>query len=218
MNKRIFTGILVIMVIVMSFVACSKELTVTDSFGKTHVILTDKQGNSLRNEQGFLYEEIEDSDGSTFTQIVEFPGVINNGKYIENNFIKIQIPNGWIFDEYLTVLRINHKDDQSFSCHIGGESTYGIDFEEKYKKTLSDMKQLSGALGSECEESTVKLHGVEAKKISYYVENPDDDNSKWITYLFEKSNVVFKFDVTLNENCIDEINVEEIINSFELKI
>lgn len=175
MKKSLLAASALILAFAVTFTACGKvNNTFKDSSGNTHVALTDKDGNLVQNEYGYLFEKVTDKDGKTVTKQVAFPEVMTNkaNTKAENAAMKINLPHGWRNSGLTSKMTIWHSGECTKSGSPKCEITFSYDLqlvkESLYENYLREIQFIinSGA-GEGLKVYEKDLLGHKAKTVSY---------------------------------------------------
>lgn len=103
MNKKILALALAIVFIATAFTACKQELELTKINGKEYPLATDKDGQTIVNEENqvavlvtdFDCEVITYENGEDQTHWVQLPGAVVVEDAVQDKEYKMNIPEGW---------------------------------------------------------------------------------------------------------------------------
>lgn len=220
--KRIIAVLLVIIMVALTFSACSDNV-ITDKEGNTHVALKEFGGDYKQDKFGNLIEEVTDNDGKKVTQPFTYPEMIESGKNeIQNAYFKIDVPEGWTYDENLKVFRIQHEGDTSESnkamCEVQFNSSSTGDIEVIYDNAYASelaLQLINSSLVTDIKEYETKLFDKEVKAYSCKYST----GSTAYFYAFTHAYVALSIKFIVSDVCADEINPEEFISeNIKLKI
>lgn len=123
MEKKIIAVALVLVFMVTVFVGCSKGKKYVDDDGYEHLLVTDKEGNTVLNEEGKMVVYLtepdgkirEDEDGEPMTGYVAFPEQVIKGNTLETPDYKMTLSDEWKLQEDGEFVR---KDNEKISIEI----------------------------------------------------------------------------------------------------
>jgi hypothetical protein len=199
--------------------SCGKTNTVTDTDGKSHVIVTEKGGVTAQDPWGNLYEQVTDANGNTVTQAYDYPAVSTNksGSKVENAVLSIKVPKEWEISENTTAIRLRHQKgpcvkDGEPACQL--DFTYRSDFSRDevcalYAAEVKDLKSYNSNVTNDTEYDTTIL-GIAAKALSYHVDGAD---TTVYYFCIEKGESIIEITANVYDNCYDSKSIEELINS-----
>lgn len=118
MNKKTCIAFFCFLIVLVGLTACTKHSrygkVIVDSKGMEHIIMTDANGVTVCDKFGNLVEVVTDSgnkkpiaaptengtlaegqSGEYQTQSVTFPGVVQNGDVLEEQYFSVAVPDGW---------------------------------------------------------------------------------------------------------------------------
>ena len=123
MNKKIIATLLVFTLVITCFVACQKQkYELTNVNGMDLLLYTDKNGNTVVNEDNQIIAVVTDSegeiltyaDGEQQTHYVQISGSYVGDGYIQDSNYKLVIPEGWRGSENHRIIKKNTDDN----CYI----------------------------------------------------------------------------------------------------
>lgn len=223
MSKRYIATFLAFCVILSSFAACKRAykhaMIITDSDGKTRVVLTDDNGKAVTDEANNIIvvvtqangDPVKDSDGKQETQKVAHPNYYVIDDVVEGKKFTVTIPDGWVQGDASNV-RFTHIE-------TGGE----INLLVKDGQNINNVNVYCGKFmdaakkedpGSKIDTTDIKICGVSATKYSY---NSDLNNSEINLYVFEKTGTVYLFQTAVKKEFIDSVNFEMVMNAIDFK-
>ncbi|MCQ2471582.1 MAG: hypothetical protein MJ147_06040 [Clostridia bacterium] len=201
--KRATAIICAVVFIVLMFSGCKNNVFV-DDLGNTHKVEM-KHGKPVQDKYGNMIEKYTDENGEKQEAVVTFPVAKMDGKHaIESAFIKMNIPDGWFFNENVKVFRIQHKDcpDEN-TCEITVETNDKYTLDEMYNRDIAAKQAIEIATGdseaaTDFKESTTKLFGKDAKSFTCKIY----DKSTFYYYIFSYKHVTVSVNFILNNQCI----------------
>ncbi|MCQ2485898.1 MAG: hypothetical protein MJ168_11280 [Clostridia bacterium] len=218
MKKSLFTVSALMLAFAVTFTACGKkDIVFKDNNGNTHVAVTDKKGNYIQNEYGYLMEEVTDEDGKTVTKPVAFPEVMTNkaNTSAENAILKIKLPHGWRNSGLTSKMTIWHSGECTKSGSPKCEITFSYDLqsdtETLYKKYLKEIQYIinSGA-GEKLNVYEKEVLGHKAKTVFYKL--PDADVSCYCFFI-QNGAFAIRIEAYTTEKCYTEDQLIEMLNS-----
>lgn len=216
MKKSIAVISALIIVLSITFTACSKKNVIYDENGKKHVILTDKHGEFVQDEYGGLFEVVTNSRGEEQTKGFIFPDRVTNksGNKIENSFIKLKIPRGWSNFSANNKLSIQHNgeclDMQEPRCQVEIKWDVMATSDDLYEKYLGPVRWLveSQFNFGDLKEYETEIFGLPARAISY---RTDGEGGTFYYYLVERGLAAFEIEAYANDRCFTEDELKEVI-------
>lgn len=216
MKKSIAVISVLILVLSITFTACSKKNVVYDENGEKHVLLTDRHGDFVQDEYGGVFEVVTDSNGKEKTKSFIFPERVTNkrGNKVENSFIKLEIPRGWSDFSANDKLSIQHTGE----CLDMGEPQCQIDVtwdvmgtsDDLYEKYRGPVRWLvESQFGFDgLKEYETEICGLSARAVSYRTEK---DGGTFYYYLVERGLAAFEIEAYACDDCFTEDEIKEVI-------
>lgn len=216
MKKSIAVISVLILVLSITFTACSKKNVIYDENGEKHVLLTDKHGDFVQDEYGGIFEVVTNALGEEQTKGFVFPNRVTNksGNKIENSFIKLKIPRGWSDFSANNKISIQHNgeclDMQEARCQV--EIKWDImaasdDLYEKYKGPVRWLVESQFNFG-DLKEYETEIFGLPARAISY---RTDGEGGTFYYYLVERGLAAFEIEAYASDRCFTEDEIKEVI-------
>lgn len=182
MHKKAIALLSAALVLASMFAACEKHSRygrlIVDSRGMEHVIMTDKDGVTVCDENGNLVEILTDSSGKPIpleavdgvepsegeyqTHPVTFPNLIKDGQKVEDAFCEVTVPDGWSC-KGTSALVFTHD---ATGAQVDVSTDVGMNASELLESTQEDCKKL----GVTCTEGVDKLGGMTAQTLDYNVD------------------------------------------------
>jgi hypothetical protein len=238
MEKRIIALAFAVLIIAGIFAACRQRSkygeVYVDINGETHILATDKNGVTVRSEDGDLYEvEMEmrdvtdmegtprlDENGDWVTKPFKFPRyiyckearfkffpIIFHREYLRNKALKLPIPKGFKQTESSNFHIANEKLGCWIECSVDDYDTY----EEAYSRSQEFIKALKKTDSDvEISQDHVTLCGENAFRC--IIKNNEDKNIL-TTYYFMKNDMLIRFQTLLNMDSVGKIDPVAIINT-----
>lgn len=141
MNKKIIAILLVFTLVITCFAACKRHKYETTKVGNLDLLLyTDKDGNTVINEDNQIVAVVTDSDGEIITyengeeqtHLVQISGSYVGDGYIQTKNFKMTILNGWEGTENSTI----EKKGTDGKCFIQFTKTYVLKDNEKFSEVF----------------------------------------------------------------------------------
>lgn len=216
MKKSIALISALIILLSVSFTACSKKNIIYDENGEKHVLLTDKNGNFVQDEYGVIYEVITNSRGEQETKNFVFPNRITNKRNtkIENTFIKLDVPRGWTDFSNGDKLSIQHKgeclDMNKTRCQIDVRYDVMAANDILYEDYIAPVRWLVKTQTSfdDLKEYETEICGLPAKAVSY---RAVDEGGTFYYYLVERGLAAFEIEIYAGDDCFTEDEIKEVV-------
>ena len=217
MKKTLAVVSALILVLSVGLTACGKKNTFIDHNGNSHVAVNEN-GVTKQDCFGNLYEVIE-KDGTTRTQICEFPSAMTNKAqtWIENGVLRMKVPKGWNTSGISSQTVLYHAgkctDTGNPHCQIGFkyETMKTVDeYKEKYLEPVRWLVERSGEC-SDLKEYETELLGLKAKAISYKFDKTD---VTCYCYFIQQGIPAIEIEVYAYKDCYTEEAVIELLNKY----
>lgn len=216
MKKSIAIISVLVILLSITFTACSKKNVIVDENGEEHILLTDKEGNFVQDEYGGVFEVVTDSDGETKTENFIFPDRVTNkkGDEIENTFIKLDIPRKWTNFSGNDKLSIQHKgeclDMNKTQCQVEVRWDVMAANETLYEAYRGPVRWLIEARTEfdDLKEYETEICGLSAQAISYRAVN---ESGTFYYYLVERGLAAFEIEAYACDDCFTEDEIKELI-------
>ncbi|MBR5262241.1 MAG: hypothetical protein IKV49_00325 [Clostridia bacterium] len=216
MKKSIAVISVLILVLSITFTACSKKNVIYDENGEKHVILTDKHGDFVQDEYGGIYEVITNSLGEKETKGFVFPDRVTNkrGNKIENSFIKLKVPKGWSDFSANNKLSIQHGgecfDMQEAQCQVDIKWDVMGASDDIYENYMGPVRWLveSQFNFGDLKEYETEIFGLPARAVSY---RTDGEGGTFYYYLVERGLAAFEIEAYACDRCFTEDEIKEVI-------
>lgn len=221
--KKYIAAILALVVVILSFTACSKGLKdgqLLSDGNQNYAALTEKDGNLVRDDAGQLVvlvtnergEQVTKDDGSLETTAVGVSHAVTHGDKIEYSSFSITLPKGWRPGNSYDEINIWSEDK---SEHIVIYSSTSKTLEQEDEKVYGLFGMVLQAKGvSATKTDTITLAGVEAKRIR--ADFDDDEIKSMIYYSFEGGRGVYGVLCYATEEKTDNSVFEEVLNTMVL--
>jgi hypothetical protein len=217
MAKRYMALFLVFFMILAGFAGCKKGgIIITDNEGKTRVLATDEDGETMTDDAGNLIVVVTGADGSKETQKVAPPSFYVLDDVIEGSKFSVALPKGWEQSGTGDISIVNEETDAELVFMIKGNKP----IEDVVDEAVAILDVLATQTGSKLEITTVDIAGSSATKLylpgNNSAESPENDRD-WNAYIFEKNGTVFLFRGIVEGKYRDSVDFEAIINSVKFK-
>lgn len=218
MKKSLFTVSALLLAFAVTFTACGKDNhTFKDNNGNTHVAVTDKKGNLVQNEYGYLLEEVTDENGKKVTKPIAFPEVMTNksNSTAENAAMKIKLPHGWRNSGMTSKMTIWHSGECTKSGSPKCEITFSYDLqlvtESLYQNYLKEIQYIinSGA-GEGLNVYDKEVLGHKAKTVYYKLSDAD---VSCYCFFIQNGPFAIRIEAYTSEKCYTEEELIEMLNS-----
>ena len=235
MNKKYIAIVLATLTLTMSFAACTKkyedERIVVDREDNTHILATDKEGNTIQDEDGRIIEvvtdekgkEVTDENGNQVTQPVTYPDILEAYGYIEDEYVKIKPEEGWEQRGAQTITMDYEKYGAQYVLDIR-ENKSVEDIVGSYKSMVDAMKKTATYKEADMTEKEVKVGGIKMTKLTItytidkkYLEEGDPESQIMYIYLHTKGEKTYDFVCTILPEHEGKIDFDKIIASIEYK-
>ena len=129
-------------------------------------LVTDKEGNTVVDDNGNMLWKVTDADGNDQTHPVSFPAFLTDGKKIECQQFTIKLPSGWESTGNVNLIVKNQKKNLQIMGSFFGKS------DEDYKTPQERATELIEKFAVETEKytttvtsSTTQVGGRDAVKV-----------------------------------------------------
>ncbi len=217
MKKSIAIISVLIILLSVTFTACSKKNVIIDENGEKHVLLTDKNGEFVQDEYGMVFEVVTDSRGETQTKNFAFPERVTNkrGSKIENSFIKLDIPSKWFNCSVGDKISMKHKgqaclDMNKTQCQVDIKWDVMATNDALYEEYRGPVRWLveSQFAFDDLKEYETEICGLPARAISY---RATAEGGTFYYYLVEKGLAAFEIEAYACDDCYTEDELKEVI-------
>ncbi len=122
MNKKILAVALALLFVVTAFTACKSKLDMTEINGNEYPLMTDKDGNTIVNQENQVAVLVTDRDGEVLTYAdgedqtywLQLDGDYVTDDMVQGKLYKFGVPKGWTGNRYGRVV----KDKTDDKCYI----------------------------------------------------------------------------------------------------
>lgn len=222
MSKKYFALFLVFVIVLSGFAACIKSnpgIVITGSDGKTRVLATNDNGETMTDDAGNLIIAVtdkngkgaRDKEGNYETQRVAPPDYYVLENFIESPKFSVPVPAGW---EQSTTsnIRLTHtatKGEINLYIEDGQTLTQVSDAVQEFM----DMTATKDP-NAEFKVETVKICGVSATR---YLYSSTQFSAEMAVYVFEKNGTSFQFQTVIAKENKDIVDFESVINTIKFK-
>lgn len=224
MNKKILAVALAILFIATAFTACKSKLDMTEINGKEYPLATDKDGNTIVNEENKVAVLVTERDGEVIkyengedqTYWVELPK-----KHIERNGYSLILKDDWIYDDRIDCfVKKDHEKDiivglSEYENNYSSLDEYMVETEKSSKQYIESIKQAYPKT-----EITITDGVITSKNLpSKIVETKVKDNEGKVFYYgylanFEYNGVIVTVEyVSQNYTYKEAVDVLELFNN-----
>ncbi|MCH5170020.1 MAG: hypothetical protein J1F24_01900 [Oscillospiraceae bacterium] len=190
MNKKIIAFFCIAIIMVSVFSACGKKgLTLVGSDGRTHLLVTDAEGNTVLNGQGELAVYVTDGSGDYVTyesgekqtNYVTFPDklVAEDKAKIETPIFIFELPEDWKADADQNFIYKDNENimfEQPLVSSLTGRSVEeAVETQVQFVNQLAEMDAYKDKISCKVEEQTIKSGEKELDCIVVVMKNYDDN-------------------------------------------
>lgn len=188
MNKKIIAILLVFTLVITCFVACKRHDYETTKVGNMDVLLyTDKDGNTVINEDNQIVAVVTDRDGEIITYengedqtyLVQIPGSYVGDGYIQAKNFKMTILKGWEGTENSTL----EKKGTDGKCFIQFTKTYVLKDNEKFSEIFAETDKANNQVKDAFNDP--------AKMKELIKQNPDFAKYEGCEYTIDENTTTF---------------------------
>ncbi len=231
MNKKYIAIILATMTLITVFTACSKdyedERIIKDREDNIHILATDKEGNTMQNEDGNIIEvvtdakgkEVTDDNGNQVTQAVTYPDILEANGFVEDQYVKIKPEEGWTQTGSLMITMNYEKYGAQYVLDVS-ENKDEKEITDGYKQMADQMKKVPAYKEASFKSEKVKLGGIEMTKITIeysidkkYVSEEDPESQILYMYVHSKDGKTYNFQGSILPEYKDKVDFDKIIAS-----
>ncbi len=225
MNKKIIAILLVFTLVITCFVACKRHnYETTNVNGMDLLLYTDKDGNTVVNEDNQIIAVVTDSDGEIITyengeeqtHFVQISGSWVGDGFIQEKDYKLVIPEGWEGTENHRIV----KKDTENKCYIKFTKNKTLDKNETLETYLEIIDQQNEQLveGFKKEGYTLTVDKATTSitknglKSEWYAYKIVDGNGNVVHYAENFYFIVAKTIYSVNYACEDGVGYDESFN------
>lgn len=227
MEKKIIAVALVLVLMVTAFVGCTKGKKYVDEDGNEHLLVLDKEGSTVLNDNGkiVVYATEADGDikkddnGEPMTALLDFPEMVVEKNTLETPYYRLTLPETWKLKEDGEFV---YKENENISISIlkMDEVSVDDDLTSLYNRELENSNKFADALKKEYpkaevisgEETKITMKNIKTKNIEFKI--IDDSGSVMYyanTYYFIYNNTLFQICLVCDKNSYnDTLNLENI--------
>lgn len=228
MSKKIIAVSLAMLMMVVAFVGCTKSELYVDKDGHEHLLMLDKEGNTVLNDNGKIIVYVteadgdikKDNEGKPMTALIDFPEKMVKDDTVATPYYSLTLPKTWKLQEDGDFI---YSENEKIRIKVEMlDLDEGLTLEDYMKKATEAGKEFSSAIEKkynvkftdELTKATVteKNHSCYHSKITitkedivkYYVESIN----------FKHNDKIYKISLECEENSYSEL--EEKIDFFSL--
>jgi len=213
MGKKTAAIVIIFALMLCFFAACKKDkvngIAIVDNEGKTRVLATDDNGETMTDDAGNLIVVVTGADGKEETNRVAPPDYYQTGRTIQTPKYTLTIPKGWEPGEGLGDVRLVHTSTNSELNLVTLKDKTLEDGLDSAEQVMDMLRNEGGTV----ETAQTTICGVEATQ--YSVSKTDEGTV--IFYIFEKNATVYSFYTVADKAKRDSVGFEALINSIEFK-
>lgn len=185
MYNKIIAVACVLLLLIAALAACGRVPTITDEDGNEYPLVTDEEGNTVVDGNGFLVvyatdddgDYVTDENGDRQTAIVTFPEAISQKGSVETASYILTAPDGWELDQ---TGRILHKKTGNAKIEVTnfGALEDGVTLESYTEQQMQAVETLAEQLKTQYDDVThsvnaVQFSGNDAQLIELRVKDGD---------------------------------------------
>lgn len=239
MNKKIIAILMVFVIVVTCFAACKKhDYKTTDINGQDVLLYTDKDGNTVINEDNQIVAVVTDregeiityADGEEQTYNIQISGSMVMGDYVQSKDIKMGVPKGWEGTKNEMIF----KKGTDNKCFIQFSKTYVLKDNETFSEAFIETDKVNEDIKKAFDDEATfnelvktnpdfaKYEGCKLTTESHdttfsdkafpcrtYITKIVDANGKIVHYVHNYYFLVNKTIYSVNYNCIDGEGYDE---------
>ncbi len=188
MNKKILAILMVFVVVVTCFAACKKhDYDTTKINGQDVLLATDKDGNTIINDDNQIVAVVTDREGEIITYEngeeqtynIQISGSMVVEGHIQSKDFKLAIPKGWEGTPNNTVVKKGTEN----KCYIQFTQTYVLKDNEKFNEIFIETDKAN--------EEIQKAFENEERMKELIKNNPDFAKYEKCKYTIDESQITF---------------------------
>lgn len=217
MSNKIIAVVCVMLLLLATLAACGKVPTITATDGKEYPLVTDDEGNTVVDGNGFLVVYVTDADGKYVTEengdrqtaILTFPEAISQKNSIETASYILSAPDGWELNQTGRFLR-KKVGNATIEVTNFGELEDGMTLESYAQQQMEAVLVLADELKSQYSDvvysrTSVQFSGNDAQLIELCVKDDNGGVVQDINLLYFVTNgEIFKILHTTDAEGYDE--------------
>jgi len=238
-GKKGTCAVALLFAVIFVLAACEKKsrygVYIVDTVGMTHVLATDKKGETMQDKYGNLIEVATDSvkqkpmtypddvyvtgengevvesrnAGDNMTYTIPFPEMIALEDSVETADFVMPIPKGW--EQNGTGFpQITHLKTGTVLQGLGCQKYKSI--EEALERYEEVREMFSTEIEIDCTIDEIELGGKPFTKVTYDLGGPHTVN-----YLYDAGGRVYEFRATYAEGNFEKVDVESIISKIKYR-
>lgn len=159
MNKKILAVALALLFVVTAFTACKSKLDMTEINGNEYPLMTDKDGETIVNQDNQVAVLVTDREGEVLTYAdgedqtywLQLDGDYVTDDMVQGKLYKLGVPKGWTGNKYGRV----EKDKTDGKCYIKFTKHTDLRKDETIETYLDILDSESETIGEKINDSVV---------------------------------------------------------------
>jgi hypothetical protein len=172
MNKKILAVALAMLFIVTAFTACKSKLDMTEINGVEYPLMTDKEGNTIVNQDNQVAVLVTDrdeevltyADGEDQTYWLQLEGDYVSDDQVQGKLYKLGVPKGWTGTKYGRV----EKNGTDGKCYIKFATHRKLEADETLEMYMDTVDSNNDAIG-EAINDPIQMEEIIKKNPSFAV-------------------------------------------------
>ena len=221
MNKKYFAVFLLFIFVLSVFAACIKAnpgIIITGSDGKTRVLATNDNGETMTDSAGNIIivmtdakgKAARDKNGDQVTQKVSPPDYYIYNKVIEGPKFSVAIPEGWEQSDASNIRLKKTSTNAELNLMVEDGQTLA-----QVKDAVEEfMDKAAEDPDAVFKVETIKLCGVSA---TMYLYDSEKYTARMVFYVLEKNGTDFLFQGAVGNEYKESVDFESVINTIKFK-
>lgn len=222
MNKKYFAVFLLFIFVLSVFAACIKAnpgIIITGSDGKTRVLATNDNGETMTDSAGNIIivmtdakgKAARDKNGDQVTQKVSPPNYYIYNKVIEGPKFSVAIPEGWEQSDASNIRLKKTSTNAELNLMVEDGQTLA-----QVKDAVDEFMDKAAAEDPNAvfKDKTLKLCGVSA---TMYLYDSEKYSARMVFYVLEKNGTDFLFQGAVGNEYKESVDFESVINTIKFK-
>jgi len=222
MNKKYFAVFLLFIFVLSVFAACIKAnpgIIITGSDGKTRVLATNDNGETMTDSAGNIIivmtdakgKAARDKNGDQVTQKVSPPDYYIYNKVIEGPKFSVAIPEGWEQSDASNIRLKKTSTNAELNLMVEDGQTLA-----QVKDAVEEFMDKAAAEDPDAvfKVETIKLCGVSA---TMYLYDSEKYTARMVFYVLEKNGTDFLFQGAVGNEYKESVDFESVINTIKFK-
>ncbi len=222
MNKKYFAVFLLFIFVLSVFAACIKAnpgIIITGSDGKTRVLATNDNGETMTDSAGNIIivmtdakgKAARDKNGDQVTQKVSPPNYYIYNKVIEGPKFSVAIPEGWEQSDASNIRLKKTSTNAELNLMVEDGQTLA-----QVKDAVEEFMDKAAAEDPDAvfKVETIKLCGVSA---TMYLYDSEKYTARMVFYVLEKNGTDFLFQGAVGNEYKESVDFESVINTIKFK-